>query len=322
MAYYICFNTRGSLSHKSEDALEDKKQKYGIPELKKYPMPDAKHVRSAIKFFNYVTPKYERQLADAIIRRMREYGMSFDDFEVGEENRFSKYIPKHLEHHGILGMKWGVRRYQNEDGSLTEAGKKRYLDTNGSFDYPKTKSGNRSKFDIKIAKGYFRNLDNKAKEEYEKILSMPNGTKKERADRSKAEYEFLKSAMSDSAVNNMDSSRYGALMNAYVKKSGNVYEGTSVSDSHRKALDKMDKAYRAKREMVSTLKKEYKVNLNLPHKIWTKRLHDVYSDPRTIKAEKAYEKSIENMTAVALKDIGFKNNKRNRSLGRYIWKWD
>ena len=32
----------------------------------------------------------------------------------------------YLAHHGILGMKWGVRRYQNEDGSLTAAGKKRY----------------------------------------------------------------------------------------------------------------------------------------------------------------------------------------------------
>lgn len=30
-----------------------------------------------------------------------------------------------LYHHGILGQKWGVRRYQNADGSLTEAGKKR-----------------------------------------------------------------------------------------------------------------------------------------------------------------------------------------------------
>ena len=31
-----------------------------------------------------------------------------------------------LTHHGTLGMKWGVRRYQNKDGSLTKAGKKRY----------------------------------------------------------------------------------------------------------------------------------------------------------------------------------------------------
>ena len=31
-----------------------------------------------------------------------------------------------LSHHGILGQKWGVRRFQNEDGTLTNAGKKRY----------------------------------------------------------------------------------------------------------------------------------------------------------------------------------------------------
>ncbi len=108
-------------------SLSGEDQKYGVPEQKKFPMPDADHVRSAIKFFNYVEPRYEEELAKAILTRMREYGLTFDDFTVGEENRFSKYIPEDtLSHHGILGQKWGVRRFQNEDGSLTAAGRDRY----------------------------------------------------------------------------------------------------------------------------------------------------------------------------------------------------
>lgn len=34
--------------------------------------------------------------------------------------------PNYLAHYGILGMKWGIRRYQNSNGSLTSEGKSRY----------------------------------------------------------------------------------------------------------------------------------------------------------------------------------------------------
>ena len=42
----------------------------------------------------------------------------------------------YLVHHGIKGQQWGVRRYQNEDGSLTEAGRERY-DGSSSISQPK-----------------------------------------------------------------------------------------------------------------------------------------------------------------------------------------
>lgn len=39
----------------------------------------------------------------------------------------------YIEHHGIKGQKWGIRRYQYDDGSLTPEGRKRYLKGDGSL---------------------------------------------------------------------------------------------------------------------------------------------------------------------------------------------
>lgn len=50
----------------------------------------------------------------------------------------SLFSDSYLEHHGILGMKWGIRRFQNKDGSLTSAGKKRYKGP--SDDYKEAKA--------------------------------------------------------------------------------------------------------------------------------------------------------------------------------------
>lgn len=43
------------------------------------------------------------------------------------------YYSNELYHHGILGQKWGVRRYQNKDGTLTDTGKRR-LQSSVRFD--------------------------------------------------------------------------------------------------------------------------------------------------------------------------------------------
>ena len=51
-----------------------------------------------------------------------------------------------LYHWGIKGMKWGVRRYQNKDGTLTPAGKKRYAeDGGGESSQKQTQSSSPSK---------------------------------------------------------------------------------------------------------------------------------------------------------------------------------
>lgn len=94
------------------------------------------------------------------------------------------YSPNEFYHHGIKGMKWGVRRYQNKDGSLTNAGGKRY---NGS-DYKPRKSIVQKINDYRTTSNRKKNLEKARAEQRKKDvesgkISARNMTSEELNDR-------------------------------------------------------------------------------------------------------------------------------------------
>lgn len=89
-----------------------------------------------------------------------------------------------LYHHGIKGMKWGVRRYQNPDGSLTDEGRKRYLKGYSRFNYESNASRKYAKKYGEDSEKYkkSRELDEKMASQYrdqgvlERVASVVNPT--------------------------------------------------------------------------------------------------------------------------------------------------
>lgn len=80
--------------------------------------------------------------------------------------RYPLFTTDYLAHHGIKGQRWGVRRFQYEDGSLTSAGRDRYGAT-GSGGHSTT----HTPWDEKPPRDYdIKNrIDNKVNQRYEEL---------------------------------------------------------------------------------------------------------------------------------------------------------
>lgn len=111
-----------------------------------------------------------------------------------------------LEHHGILGMHWGVRRYQNEDGSLTSAGKKRYRTDEDVNKYGKT----RKEVIDRLNKGADK-LASKSDEYYEKSQY----SKEEKAFKRMQAQKDYENRDDENYKNNDDFSSYKSKLKKY-----------------------------------------------------------------------------------------------------------
>lgn len=142
----------------------------------------------------------------------------------------------YLVHHGIQGQKWGVRRYQNEDGSLTEEGRKRYnqylsLQTSSSVKQKMKKLDDHfDAIESRLRSSRDKSL-NKYAQQFEKDTA---GIRQRNADRERRYLQETKAIRSSS----MSSEEKRAEIHKIAKQLEN--ESRSDNEAYQRFLDKYE----------------------------------------------------------------------------------
>ena len=154
----------------------------------------------------------------------------------------------YLMHHGILGQKWGVRRYQNPDGSLTNAGKRH----SAKKEYKAAKKAynkNVRKTNSEISKLEGRWNIAKSVENRDAIVSKRNNLKKEYFDLidKKAAYKSA-GKKSEKAVDRAERNVYAKAMGSMRDSINDVYGDRKATAVYNHIATKKGKDYADKIE--------------------------------------------------------------------------
>ena len=138
----------------------------------------------------------------------------------------------YLAHHGILGMKWGIRRYQNEDGSLTEDGKRHARDVRySSFrSWNDTRDAKRiSARDAKQGKRRSDAFNKKAEKALNKSKDAMTKEEKVKYENKYKQYieraneELMRSKIGDKRLNDISNGTIIAGKDYFIQRDYNLY---------------------------------------------------------------------------------------------------
>lgn len=141
-----------------------------------------------------------------------------------------------LAHHGIKGQKWGIRRFQNADGSLTKAGRKRYATIGNeypSFDEMKSTVAQKN-----MEKAYDKALNRTSKDPVQTAYDVKNT-----ADQTRNAINMAKNNYQDAKRNSLEKPDVSKMTN---KELQDAITRMNLEDNYTRLIQNREASSRGK----------------------------------------------------------------------------